>query len=288
MSKKMILTAILLCTLIPLAAQATITRVIGLGGEGANYIVKDAFNPSVWPQLHSGLPEFGRRRVLHPGRRRLGFPEGLYQLQLYRYTRPAILAGPLPASARSSVCRPGDAQYTSLNYPDVDGDPTTPENASKFSAIYGRRLGEFKAGLQFVYAGQSYKTSGTGGADASASLFGFNLGLSALEDKLDLSLGYEMVGLTDKNGAFTGLGLTDVEDDGSMALNLAARYWYDYSTRAALVPNFRFLTQKDALTGKVGTTFVGGSNTITDIKLGLGHNWTRLTTPWRSSNSVSI
>ena len=31
-----------------------------------------------------------------------------------------------------------------------------------------------------------------------------------------------------------------------MALNLAARYWYDYSTRAALVPNFRFLTLKDA------------------------------------------
>ena len=122
MSKKMILIAILLCTLIPFAAQATITRVIGLGGEGANYIVKDAFNPSIWPQLDPGLPESGRRRILHPGRAAdfqkayinysFGDDNGVLQFSLDRY----------PASAPSSGCRRDRLgwTYTYQAIPDVD------------------------------------------------------------------------------------------------------------------------------------------------------------------------
>ena len=42
---------------LPATSHATVTRVIGLGGADANYIVRDAFNSTVWPQLvkHYGM-----------------------------------------------------------------------------------------------------------------------------------------------------------------------------------------------------------------------------------------
>ena len=123
-----------------------------------------------------------------------------------------------------------------------------------------------KAGLQLVMAERSstYK-SGTHTDKTNNMLIGFNLGLSAIQDKLDLAIGYDMVSFKQEAG-----GVTTRENDGTMALNFAARYWYDVNTHYALIPNFRFLSLKDAWKA----TNTGDGYTYTDIKLGVGNNWT--------------
>jgi hypothetical protein len=269
MTKKIILAAILLCTLIPFAAQATVTRVIGLGGENANYIIKDAYNPTIWPQLVLDWPNLAGAEFYTPGDNyfekayvnyKFSEDNGVLQFSL---DRNSGLRSQFGLGAIGAV---GTYTYTEAPVPT---DPTgTPINnpASKFSAIYGRRFGDLKAGLQLVMAERSstYK-SGTNTDKTNNMLIGFNLGLSALEDKLDMSLGYDMVSFKQEAG-----GATTVENDGSMALNLAARYWYDVNTKYALIPNFRFLTLKDAWKA----TNTGEAYTYTDIKLGVGNNWT--------------
>ncbi len=267
MSKKLILTAILLCTLIPFAAQATITRVIGLGGEGANYIVKDAYNPVIWPQLVQDYPNLAGAEFYNPGDNyfekayinyKFSDDYGVLQFSLDRNSgiRSQFGLGAIGSS--------GMYEYTAV--PAVNDITGTPRMASKFSAIYGRRMGEMKVGAQLVLAERSYEyKAGANTNTANNMLMGLNLGLSAIEDKLDMALGIDMVSFKEEFG-----GAVVRDNDGSMALNLAARYWYEVNTRYTLVPNFRFLTLKDAWKA----TNTGYANTITDIKLGLGNNWT--------------
>ena len=270
MSKKLILVAILLCTLIPFAANATITRVIGLGGEATNYIVKDAYNPVIWPQLIQDYPNLAGAEFYTPGDNyfekayinyNFGEDRGVLQFSLDRNT------GIRSQFGLGTIGQSGMYEYTSVL---ALADPLAARMAGKFNAIYGRKFGDMKAGLQFTLAERSEEQKNGANTDKTGNmLFGLNLGLSALEDKLDMSLGYEMVSFSTEVG-----GQTVRDNDGSMGLQVAARYWYDYSTKAALVPNFRFLTLTDAWTSSLNNTTNGESEAITDIKLGVGHNWT--------------
>ena len=57
--KSLFVALLLAVVVIPATSHATISRVMGLGGEGANYIVRDAYNPTVWPQLIYHFPQQG-------------------------------------------------------------------------------------------------------------------------------------------------------------------------------------------------------------------------------------
>jgi hypothetical protein len=283
MSKsKTILIAILLCALLPLTASATITRVIGLGGEGSNYIIKDASNPQIWPELIVNYPnlagaEFGsdygswdfEKAYVNYNFNKCN---SVLQLSLDKNPNPDFWMGP-----------------DTLNY--------LPGGYNRLSLIYGRTFDNFKIGLGLNYASKSLKHDSTRSEyypyglfpkrDASYSTVGLNLGFSALEDKLDASVGFEFAGFSDKLSNMHNTDSSKLDNDGSNMIKFAARYWYTVNDHYALIPNLKFMTMKDAAKGSMhdDSTSPGNyyhdmnesgsmSETRTSIALGIGNNWT--------------
>jgi hypothetical protein len=256
MSKRtLILTAILLCTLVPFAAQATVTRVIGMGGLDANYILKDASNPSIWPQLVRDWPNYAGGEFYYSGSSwdfqkayvnyDFGADKCALQISLDKDTSPEFVLGP------------DTLAYIGGGY-------------NRLNLIWGRGLGDMKIGIGLNYASKSLKHEDVlpyyPKRDASYSAIGANLGLTALENKLDLGLGFAFASFSDKVG-----GTEVLKNDGSMKIKFDGRYWYKASDRYALIPNVKFLMKKDG--AKYGTSG-SGSITQTNFAVGLGNNWT--------------
>jgi hypothetical protein len=250
---KLILTAILLCALIPLTAQATITRVIGLGGTDANYIIKDASNPSIWPQLVRDWPNYAGGEFYYSGNGwdfqkayvnyDFGADKCALQISLDKDTSPEFSMGP------------DTLAYIGGGY-------------NRLNLIWGRPLGDMKIGIGLNYASKALKHEETLNylkRDASYSAIGANLGLTALENKMDLALGFSFASFSDKVG-----GTEVLKNDGSMMIKFAGRYWYKASDRYALIPNIKFMNKKDG--AKSGSE--SGSVTQTNFAVGLGNNWT--------------
>jgi hypothetical protein len=225
-NKKALFVLLLVCALVPLTANATVTRVIGLGGDGTNYIVRDPFNASVWPQLIADHPNLAGGEF-YTGNRGWDFQKAYVN---YSFPTKCVLQFALDRM-------PGLTSSFGQTYPLVPASLDTlgggSSFANKFSVIYGRPLGDMmKIGLGLSYSGRSaslaavdsvfkpdtsmyyYPPNGRSYIDrirfrnwhnndieSSASLLGLNFGVSALDNKLDVSLGYEMAGFDDKGGA---------------------------------------------------------------------------------------
>jgi hypothetical protein len=260
---KWILVAVLLCVLLPFVANATITRVIGLGGENTNYIVKDPTNSQLWPQLIADWPNLAGAEFytttawdFHKAYLNYGFPNGSV-IQLALDNVPGI---------NSSFF--GSEAYTYANAVGGAAASIGTTNSSKLSATWGMPLDKMKIGASLNLSEASSKTKDdppVAKSEQSAMLLGVNLGASFMEDKLDAAVGFETVAFKDISGT-----TTNSESDGSMAINVSARYWWMYADKMALVPNIRFMNQKDAAKNASGK----GSITHTMIKIGAGHNWT--------------
>jgi hypothetical protein len=129
-------------------------------------------------------------------------------------------------------------------------------------------------GLGLRYEGKSYAQDEIPNVqpkvESSYSAFGLTLGITTLEKKLDAALAVDFGGFTRDEGP-----TTTIENDGSMQFSLQARYWHKYSETNTLVPHFRFVNHKLGATysSAGSTTSVTGSETTTDLMLGLGHNW---------------
>lgn len=261
---KWILVAVLLCVLLPFAANATITRVIGLGGENTNYIIKDPSNPQIWPQLIADSPNLAGAEFytdpastpvwdFHRAYLNYSFGEGGSVVQIAVDNLPGVRSSFFEAEPYTKANAVGTLAAT---------------KASKLSVTWGMPMSAMKIGAALNLSEASTKTKDDPPvvkSEQSAMLLGVNFGLSALDNKLDAAVGYETVSFKDVTGA-----TTNVESDGSSAINVSARYWWMYAEKMALVPNFRFSTQKDAAKNAAGKSSI----THTVIKVGAGHNWT--------------
>jgi hypothetical protein len=273
---KWILVAVLLCVLVPFLAQATATRVIGLGGPNTNYIIKDASNPAIWPQLVQDWPNFAGAEFFYGPWQPVYNSDGdlIDSTRSWDFQKAYLNYS---FDANKSVLSvsfdklPGiRSMFTGEEYMAVPRElDTLVGDASKLSLTYGQPFGDSKVGASISLQQHSGKIKNEGvgypSAEMSAMLLGINLGFTTMENKLDLAAGIEFLSFKDKYDT-----VTNKENDGSMALNFAGRYWYQYGDKTALVPNIRFTTMKDAWKAD---TF-GVATTKTDIKLGLGHNWT--------------
>jgi hypothetical protein len=258
MSKnKTILAVILLLALIPLTASATITRVIGLGGEGANYIVKDAFNPNIWPQLLREWPNLAGGEFYTP-------PTGGgwdFQKAYINYD-----FGEDKCVMQIALDKePGCKYNMSPDFPDAAEGPY-----NRLSVALGRPVGDLLVGVAINYTGKSYKADSiispaTPAYDISYATYGIRLGATALEKKLDLALGIEIASFSEDEG-----GTTVLDNDGSMSMAFAGRYWYKLNDRYALIPHATFGMVKDA--AKAGGN--SASDTYTMFGVGIGNNWT--------------
>jgi hypothetical protein len=253
-TSKKVLVAFLLFALIPLTAQATITRVIGMGGFDAKYILHDANTPTVWPQLVRNYANLAGAEISGNDFQKayvnydFGGEKSAIQISLDKSNSPMFLAGPeFPNSVGGG--------YNKLNF------------------IYGRPMGDdMLIGLALNYAGKSFKQdeNGPGGKkDISYSVIGLNLGWTGLEKKLDLALGFDFASFSDKEG-----GNEVNKNDGSMDISFAGRYWYQANDKYALIPNIKFMNKKDAYKDPSASATEKGSLTTTMFALGVGNNWT--------------
>ncbi|MCX6601566.1 MAG: hypothetical protein NT025_08390 [bacterium] len=262
MSKnKTILAVILLLTLIPLTANATITRVTGLGGEGANYIVKDAFNPSIWPQLLREWPNLAGAEFYTPPPA-IGGGWDFYKAYInydFGVDKCVMQIALDKEPGRKYEMAPADLDAVAGTY-------------NRLSVALGRPMGDLLVGVAINYTGKSYKADSISAMvpalDISYATYGIRLGATALEKKLDLALGIEIASFSEDVG-----GTTTIDNDGSMSLGFAGRYWYKLNDRYSLIPNLKFSTVKDARKEGQDLKDTDGLTTTT-FGLGIGNNWT--------------
>lgn len=119
----------------------------------------------------------------------------------------------------------------------------------RIDLFYARMLGENKFGfhLGWVKSGweNDYATSSDPDDPRSTPAYGINminvgLGLTAMEDKLDLGFDFKMLSWTDENSA----GEKDTESDGSMSFKLAGRYFNEVNQKVTLIPHAKIMYEK--------------------------------------------
>jgi hypothetical protein len=262
--KKMFLFALALLILLPVASNATVSRYLGLGGPGTDYIVYDASNPTIYPSLTTKwIKLFG---VEYAGEGSAWDHTLVYAVWDFGDGKSAIKF--ILDSSPSAMF-----DVTTLGV--FDPPANVGGNFHMLNMQYGRPLSDnLDFGLGLRYEGKSYAQDEIPSAqeklEASYSSFGLTLGITALEKKLDAALAVDFAGFSRDEGP-----TTTIENDGSMRFSLQGRYWHKYSDVCTLVPHLRFLSQKlgAKMTAPGSTTSVTGSQTTTDMILGLGHNW---------------
>ena len=267
--KKMFLLALAIAILIPAVSNATVSRYMGLGGPGTNFIVYDASNPGMYPSLtHKYQKLWG---IEYGGTGSAWDHTAVWGV--WDFDEKCALKIVLDSSPSSMF------NVNSIGVFDapVDFDPQVTGIEHKFhmlNVVYGRPLGDdLDFGLGLRYEGKSFDSEGvttatTDDLEASYSAFGLTFGITALEKKLDAALAIDFGGFS-RDVA----GETAIENDGSMRFSLQGRYWHKYSDAATLVPHLRFLSHKLGAEYTAGTTTTAASTTTTDLIIGLGHNW---------------
>jgi hypothetical protein len=270
-SKKTILVALLVLALVPLTANATITRVIGLGGEGTAYVIRDAYTPNIWPQLIRDYPYLAGAEFYQPSGGSWDFQKAYINYD-FGEDKCALQISLDKLEGRNYLSAPVWTGGT-LPFDTVAG------TFNRLSLIWGRPFGDYKVGLALNYTGKSYKRNSWKNPDnpndsllsedASYATYGIRAGVTALENNLDLALGFEAPSFSWKEG-----GQELWKNDGSMTLGFAGRYWYKLKDTYSLIPNVKFSLKKDA--GQMTQTDVNESNalTTTTIGAGIGNNWT--------------
>jgi hypothetical protein len=260
---KTLLVVILLLALVPLTSYATATRVAGLGGANAVYVLHDASTPNVWPQLVYDYPNLAGGEF--------SFASGSWDLQKV-YCNYDF--GAEKSKVQFSIDKRRSTRYSQM--PNVA--PLTPGIPSRLNLIWGMPLSDWLIGAALSYEGESYEQKQGHNADGTNnnvlprkinnSVIGIKLGASGLDNKaLDLALGFEVASFQDdENGA------TVLKNDGSMSVGFVGRYWYQYSEQSALIPVLAVTDFVDGAKGP-GTPTPGAKASTLMLKIGAGHNW---------------
>ena len=257
--KKFFVCMLLALAMLPMIANATVSRLEGLGATGDGYwwgtpgnvfVLHDAATPAIWPQLVQQYPNLAGGEF-HDG-------TGAWDLEKV-YVNYSW--GEKKAALQFALDKYRSDRYTMM--PDPLSDGGVP---SRLNINYGRKLGEsMLLGVGLSYWSDSEKDTAH---EQSASIIGFKVGLSGTgETEWDAVVGLEMPGWTDDNNAGTVS-----ENDGSMGIHAAGRFWWNYSETASLVPNLRINMLTDAAKGS-GSPAPTMSASHTQIGVGAGHNW---------------
>jgi hypothetical protein len=141
-----------------------------------------------------------------------------------------------------------------------------PGGYNKLNATYGRAMGEMTGGVSLWYAGKSTESTVGGATDKSSySEIGIRLGLTLIENKLDLGLGF----LTGSYSVETG-GETVYEADGASTIMVSGRYWWAMNEEWTWIPSLAIASHTD-------NTAIGDETaewSETTVRLGIGNNWT--------------
>lgn len=257
--RKVLWTALILAVVaLPMTSNATVTRTMGLGGDGANFIIHDAYNSSVWPQL---VRHYGKQAGAEFDE--IDRPWDLYKVYVnydFGDEKSALMLSLDKGSAR---------EYGYLANSELATLDGLPDGYNKLNLTYGRPMGEdMLIGAALSFAGKTYKTDENGGNyDDSYSSFGLKLGLTAVENKLDVSAGFSSGSYTVKHG-----GNTLAEADGASTICLFGRYWHEVNDEYAIIPHLGIVSHTDNT--KFGDSKVEYSES--EINLGVGNNWTPL------------
>jgi hypothetical protein len=263
----MFLFALALLILLPVASNATVSRYLGLGGPGTDYIVYDAANPTIYPSLTTKwIKLFGVEYAGEGSAWNETLVYGVWDFNDGKCAIKFIL---------------DSSPTATFNVDELFLHPTTDlplfgGNYHQLNLQWARNLEKMSIGLGLRLEGKAYKTDDldlsndpviNDKLEASYSSFGATFGVTALEKKLDAALAVDFAGFS-RDVA----GVTEAENDGSMAFSVQARYWHKYSDECTLVPHFRFLSKKLGVSfpGETAETY---SETTTDFLLGVGHNW---------------
>ncbi len=285
-SKKLFVCVLVVLTVFTMSANATVSRLVGLGGAsdmawwdlpGNIFVLHDAATPGIWPQLIQQYPNLAGGEFYTPitGYDANNNPiYGAWDLQkvYVNYTfneKRTVVQFMLDKPSSIRFFRTGFA-INPDNYP---GNP------SRLNLLFGTKLGEdMLVGAALSYSGASTETKddpATTGIDEatkfSTSVFGIKVGVSGIgKNEWDVELGLEIPSFTNEAGS------TKVsEKDGGMGFHAAGRYWWNYYEKCALIPNVRFMTLTDGAkyTAAFNPPDLGHKITDTEIAIGVGHNW---------------
>jgi len=252
--RKTLFVALLLAIVIlPATSHATITRVMGLGGAESVYIVKDAYGYSIWPQLvrHYGMQSGAEFYATGDG---YDFQKAYINYDFGE--GKSVLSFALDKLNHRNYGMLADNELAALD--DIEG------GYNKLNITYGRPMGEdMLVGAALHFAGKSYKDDNE--VDNSYSEIGLLLGLTAAQEKLDVSLGF-------RSGSYTleNAGGTVAEADGASDIMLAGRYWYEANENYTIIPSLALNMHTD--NAKIGTASHEYSSSM--FRLGVGNNWT--------------
>lgn len=260
--KKMFLLVLAIAILLPITANATSSRYMGIGGPGTDYIIYDASNPGIYPSLTMKWPKLLGIEYSGVG----SAWDHTLAYCVWDFEDESAVKFVLDSSPTSLFDVSSGGLFDGM---DMNG------NFHMLNATYARHMGEdLDIGFGLRYEGKSFTQDEIPNVvekiDASYSSFGLTLGVTALEKNLDAALTFDFASFSRDEGSTTVM-----ENDGSSHIGLQARYWYKYSDVSTLVPHFRFDSKKfgGKYTGVGSTTTTAMSDTYTDIIIGLGHNW---------------
>jgi hypothetical protein len=260
----MFLLALTVAILIPVVSNATVSRYLGVGGAGTQFIIYDASNPGIYPSLTTKWTKL------------LGAEFGTATGAWDNFLVYSVWDFGEGKSVIKFVLDKTSTSVFDVNSLGVFALPTGGNLGGSFhqlNILYGRPMGDVDVGLGLRFEGKAMEsdlltTATDDDLTSSYSSFGATFGVTALEKKLDAALAVDFAGFSREMGP-----TTTVENDGSMQISVLARYWHAYSSTSTLVPHFRFVSHNLGWTTDDGTTTTNLANSWTDIVLGLGHNW---------------
>lgn len=256
-----LLTLTLIALLAGSFAMASDTRVTTMGD--VNNIVKDDANIWLYPSTINNYPGLFSTEFTYDNQFMAGANFG------FNEDNPWVLGAYFI-----------DGHY----YHEIFSDYGSWEGAAdqRIGLFYGRNLGELPFGFVFNYSKSSGKNEDedeTLNYEGSLSALGFGFGLTAMEGKLDLALGINMVSWTDKdywwNAAMTDSGYGDAtKPSGNTEFGFAARYWMDPKDKAVFVPHIEVWMSKQGLENYITDTIAYTytyKHTMFDIGLGMNY-----------------
>ncbi|MBU1707608.1 hypothetical protein KKB28_06810 [bacterium] len=264
--KTKILVVLLVLAIIPATALGTVTRVQGLGGwPGTAYIVKDASNPVQFPStlayyshlLYAEFAPSANATSLDRVGAWYGFGEGKCVFGFDIFNRGKGLY---------AFWDPMTQTYYGM--PDIGGNGALPYRANlRWAKPFGDVIVGAALGLYHESHMEAKKADGSDSKlEQKATVIGLDLGVTALDQLLDVALGFEFPSWTNIDAD----GNTISENDGSNLISFAARYWYHYAEKTSLIPHVEVVMYNNGYSTPVPD---GEKAATTDIRLGIGHNW---------------
>lgn len=288
--KKLLTLSVLFAFLLSGMIYATETRVLTMGN--ANEIVKDEANVFLFPSTITKYPKLVGGEFRFPGdyvndtssfvSKSNGFTG---MTDFYAHWTFGENSNPMTLGTYFYTNDDGIYWPTILQDWDFGLDYTPPQNEyyyydkkdfsdlanRRIVLMYGRKLGGMPFGFNFDY--MNAKEDIENDYNRSLSRYGFTVGLSPMQEKLEVSAGIALTTWTMKydDTAF-------VKPDGNMAFSFHARYWMDPMGKYTLVPHFAFTHEKQGAKEPVDFSdpTAGDDNyelTGTMFALGMGLNY---------------